>query len=140
MGEPPVTWRDRYPVDVTCVRCLVVQEAADLDRLLWCEDCRELAQARSMDRGWWVGGAVAALLGAYIWIGVEPSRALMGAWVGITLAAFYLVSRMTKEVLYGLERVRNSRAVEAVPSNNAPPGSVDDPPQDEGPPQVNLGR
>jgi hypothetical protein len=135
------TWEDRYPDQVTCVRCLVVKERASLDRLLWCEECREIAQARAMEVGWWVGGAVAAALAAYIWLVVERSRALMGAWVGLTLAAFYLGGRMTRDLLYGVERMRNSRAREAVPPTMDPPSgetSKGPPLDDDGPPQVNL--
>jgi hypothetical protein len=93
-----------------------------------------------MDVGWWVGGAITAVLAVYIWLVIEPSRTLMGAWIGVTLAAFYLSSRMTKEVVYGIERLRNSRATEAVPPEMIPP--PDEPPQrdDDGPPRVNLRR
>ena len=91
-----------------------------------------------MDRGWWVGGAVAAALAAYIWLGIEPSRSLLGAWIGVTLAAFYLASRVGKELFYGFERIRNARAVEAVPPSFAEldEGPDEDPPG--GPPRLNL--
>lgn len=151
------TWEDRYPDQVTCVRCLIVKERADLDRLLWCDECRLLASERALDVAWWVGGAVAAVLAVYIWLVVEPSRPLMGAWIGLTLAAFYLAARLTKNILYGLQRLRNQRATEAVPpgadaSFDAGPDATgpdtpeSGPPEgrpgseDDGPPQVNLRR
>ena len=132
------SWQDRYPDQVTCVRCLIVKDQGVLDRLLWCEECREIAQARAMDLGWWVGGAVAAGLAAYIWVVIEPSRALMGAWVGLTLAAFYMASRVTREVLYGVQRLRNSRAAEAVPPVMELPSDETSEGDDDGPPRVNL--
>ncbi len=137
-ADDHVTWGDRYPDQVTCVRCLIVKGQSELDRLLWCEDCRGLAQARALDRGWWVGLVVAAGLAAYIWLVVEPSRALMGAWVGVTLASFYLAARMTKELLYGVQRLRNARATEAVPPNLDALTDAPDDADDDGPPQVNL--
>ena len=138
MTKDHATWHDRYPDHVTCVRCLVVKEQALLDRLLWCEDCREIAQERAIEVGWWVGGAVAAALVVYIWLVIEPSRTLMGAWVGLTLAAFYMASRVTKEMLYGFQRLRNSRATEAVPPVLEPPADETPDRDDDGPPQVNL--
>lgn len=124
--------------DLTCVRCLLPRQHVELDRMLWCRECREAAQARAMDRGWWVGGAVAAVLAAYIWIGIEPSRGLLGAWIGVTLAAFYLASRVGKELFYGFERIRNARAAEAVPPtlDDIEGPSDDDSP--DGPPRINL--
>ena len=77
---------------------------------------------------------VAAGLAVYIRTVVEPSERLLGAWVGITLAAFYLAARMGREILYGVERVKNVPAVEAVPPDDTP----DDPPDDEAPPQIRL--
>jgi len=124
--------------ELTCVRCLRSRKPVELDRMLWCVDCRERAQARATDRGWWVGGGVAALLAAYIWLGIEPSRSLLGAWIGVTLAAFYLASRVGKELFYGFERIRNLPAVEAVPPSleEVESESGDDDP--EGPPRINL--
>lgn len=153
MSDDHVTWQDRYPDQVTCVRCLIVKEQSELDRLLWCEECRDVAQARALDIGWWVGAAVAGGLVAYIWLVIEPSRALMGAWVGVTLASFYLAARMTREVLYGMQRLRNARATEAVPPRMPPHaadsgeadggsagagGGAGGDPEDDGPPRVNL--
>jgi hypothetical protein len=138
MPRDRVTWEDRFPEEVTCVRCLVVTERALLDRLLWCEECRALARARAMDIGWWVGGAVAAGLVAYIWFVIGPSRTLMGAWVGLTLAAFYMASRISRDLLYGFERLRNSRAAEAVPPGVGAGRDESCPEDDDGPPQVNL--
>lgn len=142
MSDDHVTWQDRYPDQVTCVRCLIVKEQSELDRILWCDACRELARGRALGLGWWVGVAVAGGLVAYIWLVIEPSRALMGAWVGLTLAAFYLAVRVTKEFVYGVQRLRNARAAEAVPPRSDasadapedPGGDVDD----GGPPQVNF--
>ena len=40
MTRERVSWRDRYPEEVTCVRCLEVYDQMHLDRMLWCDACR----------------------------------------------------------------------------------------------------
>ncbi len=128
-----MSWRERYPAEVTCVRCLEVWESQELDRLLWCERCRALARNRAAGKGWWVGGGVAAALAAYIWFVVQPSDRIVGGWIGVTVAAFYLAARMAREIFYGVERVRNAPAVEALPPSERPPEGEDDEPPDDRP-------
>ncbi len=67
MGSDGPTWRDRYPEEVTCVRCLEVHDQMYLDRLLWCDRCRIRARNRASWWGW--GGRLAFGVGVaiYVW-------------------------------------------------------------------------
>lgn len=109
------TWRDRYPDEVTCVRCLEVYDQMFLDRILWCDDCRHSARNRA---GWWgwLGGLGFGLgVAAYVWLIIRPTDLVIGGWVGTLVAAIWIGQKIVRELVYGVMRVRNSRAVDAVP-------------------------
>lgn len=130
MSEAP-TWRDRFPEEVTCIRCLEVKPAYDLDRLLWCDECKALGQARAGRMSWGVGVAIALAAAAWVWITVRPSADLIpGAWLGTFLATVWVASRVSKEVIYGAMRFRNGRAVEATPPSFPDPSGTSREPQD----------
>lgn len=80
--------------------------------MLWCNACVNRARERCAGQGWVAGGFVAVGLSAWIWLVVQPSDLVLGGWVGVTLAAFYLSARLVREVTYGLERYRNVEGVE----------------------------
>jgi hypothetical protein len=102
--------------ELSCVRCLQPKAARNLDRLLWCDDCVAKARRRSARRGWIAGGVAAVLLGLYVWLVIQPDLSLIpGAWVATLLIAFYLGTRVTRELLFGLERAQNRSGEEAVP-------------------------
>lgn len=115
-ADGKVSWRDRFPEDVTCVRCLEVRAVRELDRLLWCEECRARARRRAEMRGWAAGAALTVFLAAYIWLGIRPDMSLIPEfWVATLVVALYLGSRVARELFYGYDRLRNRRAVEARP-------------------------
>lgn len=125
MARERVNWRDRFPEDVTCVRCLQKRSVEDLDRLLWCEECQAAAKRRAAMRGWLAGGALAVILALYIWLVIQPDLSLIPTgWAATLLVAFYLGSRVARELFLGWERLANRRAVEARP----PSADVDSPP------------
>jgi len=113
--KQPFSWRDRYPSEVTCVRCLEVHDTSELDRLLWCEDCRAVARARAQRIGWMGGIALAALVSAYIWFVVQPSDLISRLWIVIPVATIWLGGRIVSEITYGVMRFQNRRAIEATP-------------------------
>jgi hypothetical protein len=121
---PGLNWRDRHGESATCVRCLEVRDISELDRLFWCDDCRTRALTRAARWGWGAGTLVAGLLGGWIFLVLQPSRELiLGGWIAIVVAAFYLAARIVREVVYGSLRFANRRAVEAVPPLDPPDGS-----------------
>jgi hypothetical protein len=110
------TWRDRYPDDVaTCVRCLEVKDIMEMDRLLWCEDCRSRARERAAWWGWLTGLIFAGFVAAYIFLVVRPSDLVMGGWIATLVAAVWIGARIGKEIAYGVMRFMNAKASDARP-------------------------
>lgn len=112
-------WRERYPDQVTCVRCLELRDVLELDRMLWCDACRHNARERAGWWGWLGGVLIGAGVALYIWLGIQPT-ALVGGWIGIVFAATWLGRKVVQEIAYGVMRVRNARAVEAIPPELPP--------------------
>lgn len=116
MAQDAVNWRDRFPGEVTCVRCLRKRSIEELDRLLWCEECQAAAKRRATIRGWMAGVALAVVLALYIWFGIQPDFSLIPTgWAATILVALYLGARVARELFLGWERLANRRAVEARP-------------------------
>jgi len=113
--EQDSAWKSRFPDTTTCVRCLEEKDVEEMDRLLWCESCRDMARTRAGVWGWGFGAILATVLAGWIWIVIKPSDVIIGGWIGTVLAALYLGSRLGKETAYGVLRFGNRKAVEAVP-------------------------
>lgn len=88
--------------------CGEARDSTEVDRMLWCESCRDLARARAARIGWAVGALAAAALAIWIAVAVRPSRMISGAWIATVVAAGWLGSRMGREVAYGLFRARDT--------------------------------
>lgn len=98
------------------MRCLRTKPAAELDRLLWCDECLASARRRATLWGWVSGAGLAALLALYIWFVIQPDLTLIPTgWLATLVVAFYLGGRIAREIILGVMRVRNRAAVEAVP-------------------------
>jgi hypothetical protein len=123
MADRP-TWRDRYPEEVTCVRCLEPRDLMEVDRLLWCDRCRRIARDRAGWWGWAIGLAFGAGVAAYVWIAIRPTDLVIGGWVATVVAGVWIASKVGRELSYGVMRFRNTHAADA-----APPG----PPPDDAP-------
>ena len=115
MGSDRPTWRDRYPEEITCVRCLEVHDQMYLDRLLWCDRCRIRARNRASWWGWGGGLAFGVGVAIYVWTVVQPTDLVIGGWFGTIAAAIWIGSKVAREIIYGGMRFRNARAVEATP-------------------------
>ncbi len=100
--------KDLDSLEATCERCLVTKPRQDLDRLLWCEACVARVQARAVNQSWFVGLAAGVALALWIWLYVQPSRLVIGGWIGTVVGAFYVTARVAREVLYGIARVRGN--------------------------------
>jgi hypothetical protein len=119
VAKERVTWRDRYPDEVTCVRCLVVQDQARLDRMLWCVDCRRRARERASWLGWLGGLAFGACVAAYVWFVIQPTDLVVGGWLATVAAAIWIGQKVARDLFYGIMRFRNARAVDAIPPSPA---------------------
>ena len=105
-------WRDRLGDEVVCVVCGEVRDSTDVDRMLWCEQCRAEARARATRVGLYVGLAVAGALALWIALAVQPSRMIAGAWIASVVAAGWLGAKMGREIAYGVYRSRDAGARE----------------------------
>ena len=108
-------WRSRFPDQATCVRCLRERDLEEMDRLLWCEECRESARRRSGVWGWGVGFLLAVCLAIWIWLFIRPSDLVIGGWIATVVAGLWIGSRVAREIAYGVMRFNNRKAVDAVP-------------------------
>jgi hypothetical protein len=125
VAKERVSWRDRYPDEVTCVRCLVVKDQMELDRLLWCVDCRRRARERASWWGWAGGLAFGLCVGLYVWFVIEPTDLVIGGWLATLVAAVWIGQKVARELFYGGMRFRNARAVDAVPPGPAEGDAVE---------------
>ncbi len=91
--------------DFSCGSCGRTCRSTELDRHLWCEECIAAARARAKRTGWVFGAGTAAALAAWIFLVVQPTI-LIGGWVGVVLATFWLCSRIATESWYGHLRFR----------------------------------
>jgi len=87
----------------------------ELDRLLWCARCRALARNRASWLGWLGGLLFGGGVALYVWTVVRPSDLVIGGWIATLVAAVWIGSKVSRELVYGLMRFRNAHAVEATP-------------------------
>jgi hypothetical protein len=108
-------WRSRFPDTATCVRCLQEKDLEEMDRLLWCEECRDSARRRASLWGWGLGGFFAAVLALWIKVYIQPSDIVIGGWIATVVVALWIGGRIAREIAYGIMRYQNRKAAEAVP-------------------------
>ena len=113
--DTDLAWRSRFPDQATCVRCLQEKELERMDRLLWCEECRVSARRRSAVWGWGIGFLLSVSLALWIWLYIQPSDLVIGGWIATVVASLWVGARVSREVVYGVIRFTNRKAVEAVP-------------------------
>ena len=113
--ERPI-WRDRYPDEVTCVRCLELRDQMLVDRLLWCQECRARARNRAGWWGWLAGLIFGGCVALYIFVFIRPDpQFVITGWIATVVAAVWIGSKVAREIAYGAMRFKNARAVDAVP-------------------------
>lgn len=112
--------KDLDSLEATCLLCRQTKPRQDLDRLLWCDACIAAAQARAASRSWYIGLVLGLALALWIWLYIQPSRLLIGGWIGTVVGAFYVGARVAREVLYAVARIRGEAAnLEATPREPA---------------------
>ena len=116
--------RDRVHNPITCVRCLEVLDYSDVDRLMWCEPCRDRARRRAGVWGWGTGLLMGTGLAIWIWLVVQPSDLVIGGWIATVVAALWIGAKVAREMAYGTMRFLNRRAVEAVPPGEGEAGEA----------------
>jgi hypothetical protein len=107
-----------------CRRCRQASTVDDLDRMLWCEECRRAERRRAGWLGRAFGFAAAVALSFWIAIVIGPSDEFRVLWALVVIVAFYLLSRLGQELVYGVLRVRNEPGARA-PQADRPGGSAE---------------
>jgi hypothetical protein len=71
----------------------------------------------------WVGGAIfGAGVALYIWGVIQPTDLVVGGWIATVVAAVWIGSKVARELVYGVMRIRNVHAAEAMPPDTAQEG------------------
>jgi len=91
----------------------------ELDRLLWCVRCRALARNRASWWGWLGGMLFGGVLALYIWTVIRPTDLVIGGWIATLVAGVWIGSKVARELVYGIMRFRNAKAIEAMPPDTA---------------------
>lgn len=99
-------WKERLGESMDCARCGESRDSTELDRMLWCEACVEDGRRRARTVGTGVGLATAAVVGLWVWLAVEPSSLIPGAWLASLVAAGWLGSKLAREIAWGVIRAR----------------------------------
>ncbi len=100
--------------DVECRSCAQLYPAGDLDRYLWCPDCRGAVRRRGARWGRLVGVAASLGVAAYVLIKyylvleVRPSRSLMPLYFLMLAVTYLLTSRIAVAMVQGYYRARGS--------------------------------
>ncbi len=90
-----------------CRRCRMPGTVDELDRMLWCDECKRAERRRAGWLGRALGFAAAIALSFWIAIVIQPSDQFLLLWALVVIVAFYLLSRLGQELLYGVFRIRN---------------------------------
>ncbi len=97
----------RRPSDgLACGQCKRSLPAAELDRMLWCGPCTAAAKATASRTGWLAGACLAGTLALWIVLVAQPSRIVLGGWIGAVLATWWLGGRIGRELCFGALRYR----------------------------------
>lgn len=99
----PRRWR--VPERLACVRCGEEREAAELDRILWCDDCRRKARRRAAVLGRVIALGAATALAVWIALAIHPSDRFLYGWAATVAAAYWLGSKAAREIVYGVLRM-----------------------------------
>lgn len=110
----PRRWR--VPERLACARCGEEREAAELDRILWCDDCRRKARRRAAVLGRAIALGAATALAVWIAVVIHPSDRFLYGWAATVAAAYWLGSRAAREIVYGVIRIgqRPARRMEGL--------------------------
>lgn len=98
--------------EVACRSCQRLYPASDLDRYLWCPECRRAV--RRLGARWGRGVGLAASIGVaayvliryYLVLDVRPSQQLLPLYFLMLVITYVLTSRIAVAVVQGLYRAR----------------------------------
>lgn len=107
MKERKPAWGGGAPEgSARCVACGGTFDVMELDRMLWCEECRVRARIRAGWWGWLAGLVFGAGLAAYVFLVIRPTDLVLGGWIATVVGGVWVGSRIGREIAYGVLRAR----------------------------------
>jgi hypothetical protein len=94
--------------ETACTSCGVSYPAGDLDRYLWCSNCRGALMKRGLRWGRIVGLVASAGLALYLYVRVQPSTRFLIIYLMLLVMTYSLTSRIAVAVVQGFYRSRTS--------------------------------
>ncbi len=92
--------------EAACASCHAMYAASDLDRYLWCPNCRSALRRRGARWGYLVGALASAGLATYLLVWVHPSARFMLIYLLLLVMTYTLTSRIAVAVVQGYYRSR----------------------------------
>lgn len=92
--------------ETTCRSCQRLYSGSDLDRYLWCPECRSAVRRRSAFWGRVVGFTASLGVAAYLLIEVSPSRRFIAFYLLMLGLTYVLTSRIVVAIVHGYCRAR----------------------------------
>ncbi|NIR45142.1 MAG: hypothetical protein GWN99_12220 [Gemmatimonadetes bacterium] len=92
--------------EASCTSCHQLYAASDLDRYLWCPNCRKQLERRGTKVGRAVGVVASAGLAAYLVVEVHPSARFVAIYLLLLVMTYTLTSRIARAVVQGFYRSR----------------------------------
>jgi len=112
-----ISIREGSPEDrAPCASCGDARDLMELDRLLWCEECRFHARERAAWWGWAQGLVFGTLVAAYVYFVIRPTDLVVGGWIATVVAAVWVGARIGREIAYGVIRFAATRAAAPPPA------------------------
>jgi hypothetical protein len=96
--------------EAACTSCREIYPAGDLDRYLWCPDCRDKLRQSGIGWGRLVGLVAATGLALYLYVRVSPSPRFILVYLLLLAMTYSLTSRIAMAVVQGFYRSRGSYA------------------------------
>ena len=94
--------------ETACRSCGELYPASDLDRYLWCRDCRRAIHRRGAFWGRVVGVLTSAGVACYLFLWVHPSPRFLAFYLLMLALTYVLTSRIAVAVVHGYCRARGS--------------------------------
>jgi hypothetical protein len=104
--------------ETNCRSCQQLYKASDLDRYLWCPDCRAAVNRRGARWGWLVGAVASIGVAVYLYVRVHPSGRFLAFYVLILGMTFILTRRIAVAVNHGYYRSRGGAPVPRTPGES----------------------
>ena len=97
----------RFGATVTaCRSCEQLYPASDLDRYLWCPQCRKAVRKRGAMWGVVVGSLASLGVGIYVWLSLTLQSRFLAFYVLMLALTYLLTSRIAHAVVLGYYRSR----------------------------------